>query len=101
MTFFVIRHALAVSGVVGALLLTDSVTPPIRGADVAVPTLAPTIHPPVASDASQLWMAPSSADRATAASDPSLVHLQDALRLYADEKYEQALSRFSAAAAPQ
>src|SRR5918994_688073 len=102
MTFFVVRHAMAASGVVGALLLTDPVTPPPnRGAGVAVATLAPTIHPPVASDASQLWMAPSSADRATAAADPSLVHLQAALRLYADEKYEQALSRFSAAAAPQ
>src|SRR5688500_775078 len=101
MTFFVVRHALAASGVVGALLLTDPVTPPPnRGADVAVATLAPTTHPPVASDASQLWMAPSSADRATAATDSSLVHLQVALRLYADEKYEQAFSRFSAAATP-
>ena len=32
--------------------------------------------------------------------NPALVHLQAALRLYADEKYEQALGRFSAAATP-
>jgi soluble lytic murein transglycosylase len=101
-TFFVIRHALAASGVVGALLLTDPAPPTSnRAADVAVATLAPTIHPPIARDASQLWMAPSSSDRTMAAADPSLVHLQAALRLYAEEKYEQALSRFSAAATPK
>ncbi len=45
-------------------------------------------------------MAPSQADRTAAAAHPALVHLQAALRLYADEKYELALSRFSSAAAP-
>ena len=45
-------------------------------------------------------MAPSASDRTAAAAHPALVHLQAALRLYADEKYEQALSRFSSAAAP-
>ena len=64
-------------------------------------TLSPTIHPPVARDASQLWMAPSAADRTTATGNPALVHLQAALRLYADEKYEQALSRFASAATPK
>ena len=45
-------------------------------------------------------MAPSAADRKTAAANPASVQLQAALRLYADEKYDQALSRFSAAASP-
>jgi soluble lytic murein transglycosylase len=45
-------------------------------------------------------MAPSQADRAAAAAHPALVHLQAALRLYADEKYDLALSRFSSAAVP-
>ena len=43
-------------------------------------------------------MVPSASDQQAAAADPALVHLQAALRLYADEKYEQALTRFSAAA---
>ena len=99
MTFFVLRHALASSSVVGALLLTAPSAPMAgRSADVAVATLSPTVHPPVARDASRLWMAPSSSDRATAAAHPALVHLLAALRLYADEKYEQALGRFAAAA---
>ena len=46
-------------------------------------------------------MAPSTSDRTTAAAHPGLVHLQAALRLYADEKYDQALQRFSAAATPK
>jgi soluble lytic murein transglycosylase len=101
-TFFVVRHALAALGVVGALLLTDPSAPRAeRSADAAVATLSPTLHPPVARAASQLWMAPSSADRATASAHPALVHLQAALRLYADEKYEQALGRFTAAATPK
>ena len=45
-------------------------------------------------------MAPSAADRTAAAAHPALVHLQAALRLYADEKYELALGRFSLAASP-
>jgi soluble lytic murein transglycosylase len=101
-TFFAVRHALAASGVIGALLLTDPSAPLAqRSAAVTVPTLAPTAHPPVARDASQLWMAPSASDRAAATANPALVHLQAALRSYADERYEQALSRFSSAATPQ
>src|SRR5688500_3658599 len=101
MSFFVIRHAFAASSVAAALVLTAPTAPmSARRADVAAVTLSPTVHPPVARDASQLWMAPSSADRDAAARDPALVHLQAALRLYADEKYEQALAKFSAAAIP-
>src|SRR5918992_5445103 len=100
MTFFVIRHVVAACSVAGALLLTAPPSPTLaRRADAPV-TLSPTVHPPVARDASQLWMAPSSTDRSAAAKNPALVHLQAALRLYADEKYEQALARFSAAATP-
>jgi len=97
-----IPHALAASGVAGMVWLTCSAAPPAAGAvDVAVAALSHTIHPPVARDASQLWMAPSSSDRAAAAAHPALVHLKAALRLYADGKYEQALGRFSAAAVPK
>jgi soluble lytic murein transglycosylase len=85
----------------GALVLTaPSVPTAVRAADAAAAALAPTVHPPVARDASQLWMAPTSADRTTASANGALVHLQAALRLYADEKYEQALLRFSQAAVP-
>jgi soluble lytic murein transglycosylase len=100
-TFLAIRHALAASSVAGALLLTEPAAPLANRSTVmavAPPTLSPTVHPPVARDASQLWMAPSASDRTTVAAHPALVHLQAALRLYADEKYEQALVRFSAAA---
>jgi soluble lytic murein transglycosylase len=97
-----VRHALAVSGVVGALLLTGPAAPLAqRSTDVTAATLAPTNHPSVARDAVQLWMAPSPSDRAKAAAHPALVHLQAALRFYADEKYEQALGRFSSAATAQ
>lgn len=101
MTSFVVRFAFAAFSVAGALLLAPAAAPTsARRADVASVTLSPTAHPPVARDASQLWMAPSSTDREAVGRDPALAHLQAALRLYADEKYEQALTRFSAAAVP-
>ncbi len=102
MKFLTVRHALAVSSVTGTLLLTGPAVPSVRGsAAAAAVVLSHTVHPPVARDASRLWMAPSASDRTTAAANPALVHLQAALRLYAEEKYEQALSRFSAAATPK
>jgi hypothetical protein len=67
-------------------------------AALAAVAASPTVHPPIARDAAKLWMAPSAADRTAAMAQPGLAHLQAALRLYADEKYEQALQRFSAAA---
>lgn len=95
------RHRFLAAGVVGVLILTEpaspGATPPVE--TVSAPT--PTIHPPVAREASHLWMAPSDADRASAASNPALIHLHAALRLYAQEKYDQALARFLAAAAPK
>ena len=94
-----VRYPLAVSGVVGLLLLTAPVAPLAGRADVATP-LSHTVHPPIARDASQLWMAPAAPDRAAAAGNPALVQLQAALRLYADGKYELALGRFTAAATP-
>jgi len=97
MTFFGIRRALA--AVAGVLVLTAAPRAG-RGADVAVTNLAPTVHPPVARDASLLWMAPADSARTPTTAPPALAHLQAALRLYADEKYEQALARFSQAAMP-
>lgn len=100
MAAFGIRHVLSSSAVAGALLFSHPAAPLADRADVPAAALSHTVHPPVARDASRLWMAPSAADRAAAAAHPALVHLQAALRLYADEKYELALVRFSAAAAP-
>ena len=89
------------AGIAAALLLVLKAVPLADGAaDTAAAPLSHTIHPPVARDASQLWMAPSASDRTTAAAHPALMHLQAALRLYADQKYEQALARFTAAATP-
>jgi soluble lytic murein transglycosylase len=84
------------------LLLAGPAVPRVRGAaDIAVAALAHTVHPPVARDASKLWMAPSASERTSASANPALIHLQAALRLYADQKYELALSRFSSAATPK
>ena len=84
------------------LLLAGSTTPAANRADNIPPaTLSATVHPPVARNASQLWMAPTAADRTAAAGNSALVQLQAALQLYADEKYELALARFSAAATPK
>jgi soluble lytic murein transglycosylase len=84
------------------LVLGDSAAPRAdTAADVNLPSLAPTIHPPIAREAARLWMAPSLSDQKMAASHPALVHLQAALRLYADGKYEPALLRFSSAATDQ
>jgi soluble lytic murein transglycosylase len=98
MTFFDVRRALA--SLAGALVLTAPATPSAsRPADIAVTKLTFTVHPPVARDASLLWMAPSASSETTT-THPALTHLQAGLRLYADEKYEQALARFSQAAVP-
>jgi len=87
---------------VGALLVADPATPRAdRAADPVAVLPAPTIHPPVARDAAQLWMAPSATERSAAAANPLLAPLVGALRLYAEERYEQALTRFSAAATPK
>jgi soluble lytic murein transglycosylase len=98
-----LRGLLVGAGVVGALVLTDPASP--RADRAAVEKIAgaptPTIHPPVARDASRLWMAPTASDQKSAAANQAHVHLQAALRLYADERYEQALARFVAAAAPK
>jgi soluble lytic murein transglycosylase len=95
------RGTLAGLGVVGALILTEPALPrAARPADVMASAPSPTVHPPVARNAAQLWMAPAASDQATAASNPALVHLQAGLRLYAGEKFEQALARFTSAATP-
>lgn len=55
--------------------------------------LAPTVHAPIARDAAALWLVPSDADRVAAIGNPALAHLQAALKLYAQDKYDQALTR--------
>src|SRR5262245_38695359 len=89
-------------GVVAVLLLADPAAPRADRppADLAGAPSA-TVHPPVAREASQLWMAPSASDQTTARANPALVHLQAAIRLYSDEKYELALGRFASAASPK
>jgi soluble lytic murein transglycosylase len=93
---------LALAGVIAAVVLAEPAWPRAgRAADAAGAAVpAPTVHAPVARDASQLWMAPAASLKAKAAANPALVQLQAGLRVYADQKYEQALVRFLAAAAP-
>jgi soluble lytic murein transglycosylase len=101
-TFSIIRNSFVTAGVVcGVVLAGLATTAADRPADLPPAAPAPTVHPPVARDAAYLWMAPSPSDRTAASANPSLVHLRAALRLYADEKYEQAIGRFSAAATPK
>ena len=96
------RSTLVGVGVIGALVLAN---PAVSRADRPPADVAgapsPTIHPPIAREASRLWMAPSVSEQTTARANPALVHLQAAIRLYADEKYELALGRFSSAASPK
>jgi soluble lytic murein transglycosylase len=108
----IIRDGLVLAGIAAVLAVSDPATPraerqPAPGADVGAiepsgttPFLAPTIHPPIARDLATLWMVPSDAERFVAISNPALGQLQAALKLYAQEKYEQAVARFTAAAAP-
>ncbi len=93
------RDTLVALGIVGAVILAESASPRAdRPPDIAIAVPSPTVHAPVARDASQLWMAPPASLQTTANASPPLVHLRAALRMYADEKYDQALARFSAAA---
>ena len=62
--------------------------------------LSPTIHAPIARDPAALWLVPTDGDRAAAISTPAFIQLQAALKLYSQEKYDQALTRFVAAATP-
>ena len=88
-------------GLASTVVLAQSSSPAVPTSSSPVPAavLRPTQHPPVARQASSLWLAPSSADRAAAASNSSLKSLQDGLRLYAQQRYDQAVTRFTAAAA--
>ena len=77
---------------------------PARATQDATPngsSLAPTLHPPIARDVATLWIVPSEADRSAITNNPALGHLQAALKLYAQEKYDLALARFMSAATPQ
>jgi soluble lytic murein transglycosylase len=106
-----IRDGLALTGVAALLALTDPATPyansrwpePVAPlvtteASAPIPPLAPTIHPPIARDVSALWMVPSDSERSSAISNSATGHLQAALKLYAQDKYEQALAGFVSAA---
>jgi soluble lytic murein transglycosylase len=92
----------AVTGTAAALALMQPAMPRAEppAAEPSV-VLMPTVHPPVARDVSTLWMAPSAQDRTAAASNPSLRRLQEALKLYSEEKYTEALARLTSAAAAQ
>src|SRR5438067_2389091 len=110
----VLRGGLLAVGLAGTIVLAKPLgqlspppQPPVPPASsIPVTTssgvaLRPTQHPPVAREASSLWLAPSDADRAAAASNAALRNLQEGLKLYAQQKYDQAAVRFSAAAAPK
>ena len=94
------------AGLVASMALGEPAVPraarPIDAVNTSpAPTLLPTVHPPVAREASALWLAPASADRAAAKSNPALGSLQTGLKLYAQEKYELALARFASASTPK
>ena len=95
-----IRDAVVVAGAIAAIVMLEPARPRADRPNDPAPPPAPTIHPPVARDAAHLWMAPSASDRSQASAVPAHGHLQAALRLYADEKFSQALERFIAAAVP-
>jgi soluble lytic murein transglycosylase len=109
----IIRDGLALSAIAALLALSDAATPRAdsppaaavgrldanANANPPVPPLAPTIHPPVARDLAALWMVPADRERSAAMSNPALGHLQSALKLYAQDKYDQALAGFVLAAA--
>lgn len=108
----IIRDGLVLAGIAAVLAVTEPATPraerwpaPVTAAGAiepgsVTPLLGPTIHPPIARDLATLWMVPSDGERSSAVSNPALGQLQTALKLYAQEKYEQALGRFTAAASP-
>ena len=95
-----VRDAFIVAGAAAAIVLLEPARPHADRPNDPAPVPAPTIHPPVAREAAHLWMAPSAADRSAAGAVPAHGHLQAALKLYAGEKYAQALDRFAAAAVP-
>ena len=88
-------------GLAGTIVLAKPLAQAPPTPPVSVVSLKPTEHPPVARDASSLWLAPSSADRAAAGSNAALKNLQEGLRLYAQQRYDQAVTRFLAAATPK
>jgi soluble lytic murein transglycosylase len=99
-----LRDGLLAAGVVSALILIDPAAPRADRAPRSVDTVltpTPTIHPPVARNAAALWMVPSEADRTAAAANQTHVQLQAGLRLYAQEKYDEAIARFIVAATPR
>ena len=96
-----VRGGLLAAGLVGVLILSGPAIPRAEPPAETLFTPTATVHPPVARDAAHLWMVPSDGDRRSAAANPALVQLQAGLRLYAQEKYDQALARFDAAASPK
>jgi soluble lytic murein transglycosylase len=97
------RGGVLAAGMAGTIVLAAPSAPPPPAAtpSLASVTLAPTHHPPVAREASSLWLAPSVGDRAAALANPATRSLQDGSKLYAQQRYEDAIVRFSAAAAPK
>ena len=98
----VARHALAASSVIGALVLTNPAAPLAaapRGCGHR-DALANCASAGCARRVSALD-GPDLVRSHDGRRAPALVHLQAALRFYAEEKYEQALARFSSAATAQ
>ncbi len=55
----------------------------------------------MAREASRLWLVPASTDRAAASSNAALRNLQEGLKFYDQQKYDQSIGRFTAAATPK
>lgn len=91
---------LASAGVL-AKPLAPQVQQPVVFSSASPASLAPTIHPPVSREVSSLWLVPTSVERSAARSNAALQALQEGLKFYAQEDFEQAFARFTLAATPK
>ncbi len=98
----VLRDACLLAATATVLALSGPAQPraaAVSPAAVGAP-LAPTVHPPVSRDVATLWMVPSESERASATANRSLGEFQAALKLYSQEKFDIAVTKFGAAASP-
>jgi soluble lytic murein transglycosylase len=108
-SFHLARGSVLAAGLAAAIVLLQPAIPratrdPALNIDLPqglLPVLSPTVHPPVARDASALWLAPTAAERSAARANLALANLQAALKLYAEQKYDLAVARFASAASPK
>lgn len=105
MAFKLLQGCLLAAGLAGAVVLAKPLAPqvqqPVVFSSASSGSLAPTLHPPVSREVSNLWLVPTSVERSAARSDAGLQILQEGLTFYAQKNYEQALARFTLASTPK